>query len=119
MHTRRESLKLKEPPTLKHSNKTILWFVAATLLVMFGIAVTFWSYRQINEAAALRLHTHIVLSEANNILSELKDAETGERGFLLTGNEAFLQPYLAVRNGIEGRWKPYESSPRSARLNIT
>jgi two-component system sensor histidine kinase EvgS len=36
------------------------------------------------------------------LLSELKDAETGQRGYLLTGDEAFLEPYLAVRDSISG-----------------
>jgi len=38
-------------------------------------------------------HTRLVIEELNNTLSAMKDAETGQRGFLLTGNEQFLEPY--------------------------
>ena len=37
------------------------------------------------------------------MLSSLKDAETGQRGYLLTGAEAFLEPYLAVRDHVNGQ----------------
>ncbi len=42
-------------------------------------------------------HTHIVIQEAQKILSAAIDMETGMRGFLLTGTEEFLEPYEAGR----------------------
>ena len=33
--------------------------------------------------------TYSVISRTKALLSELKDAETGERGYVLTGDEAF------------------------------
>jgi PAS domain S-box-containing protein len=38
-------------------------------------------------------HTHRVLTELEATLSTLKDAETGQRGYLLTGEEGYLEPY--------------------------
>ncbi|MEG4395864.1 CHASE3 domain-containing protein [Microcoleus sp. BROC3] len=38
-------------------------------------------------------HTHQVLAELEATLSTLKDAETGQRGYLLTGEERYLEPY--------------------------
>ncbi|MEG4282203.1 CHASE3 domain-containing protein [Microcoleus sp. A006_D1] len=37
--------------------------------------------------------THQVLTELEATLSTLKDAETGQRGYLLTGEERYLEPY--------------------------
>lgn len=34
-------------------------------------------------------------------MSALKDAETGQRGYILSGDETYLEPYLAQRDGIE------------------
>jgi len=42
-------------------------------------------------------HTNTVIGRLETIISLMKDAETGQRGFLLTGNEKFLEPY----NGSE------------------
>jgi methyl-accepting chemotaxis protein len=38
-------------------------------------------------------HTYQVLESSGNLLSRLKDAETGQRGYVITGNETFLEPY--------------------------
>src|SRR5207249_5025185 len=38
-------------------------------------------------------HTHEVIGELEALLSTLKDAETGQRGYLLAQDEKYLQPY--------------------------
>jgi len=38
-------------------------------------------------------HTHQVLNEASLLLGHLRDMEIGQRGFLLTLNEDYLEPY--------------------------
>jgi PAS domain S-box-containing protein len=73
----------------------------AALLVVLVIAVSFSTFKQVEEEAAARKHTFIILISAADLLSSLKDAETSQRGYLLTGEESFLQPYLAVRNHID------------------
>jgi signal transduction histidine kinase len=45
-------------------------------------------------------HTRDVLAAAQLTLSHLQDAETGQRGFLLTGDTAYLAPYHAATNAI-------------------
>ncbi|MES0488536.1 MAG: diguanylate cyclase [Leptospirales bacterium] len=39
------------------------------------------------------VHTHHVISEVEILLSSLKDAETGQRGFLLTSDASYLEPF--------------------------
>jgi PAS domain S-box-containing protein len=72
----------------------------AGLLVVLWAGVSFWAFRQIRQSAAVRQHTDIVLNKASELLSELIDAETGQRGYLLTGDDNFLEPYLLVRDDI-------------------
>lgn len=38
-------------------------------------------------------HTHSVLAKASDALAAAVDMETGMRGFMLAGNESFLEPY--------------------------
>ena len=85
---------------MKLSFKMVLALIVSGLLLSMGIALSFRTYQQIAVTAEARQHAALVISGAEGFLSALKDAETGERGFLLTGNEAFLQPYLAVRDGV-------------------
>ena len=46
-------------------------------------------------------HTHLVLEGLAHVLSLIKDTETGQRGFVATGDEAYLEPYSAARPAIQ------------------
>jgi signal transduction histidine kinase len=69
---------------------------AVGLVLAFALADAVVSYRM-----ALRLienerwvtHTHEVLNELEGTLSALKDVETGQRGYIITGDESYLAPY--------------------------
>jgi signal transduction histidine kinase/CheY-like chemotaxis protein len=64
------------------------------------IAFSFLTYRQLRFVADARRENFESIIGANVVLSELKDAETGQRGFALTGDASFLEPYLAVRGTV-------------------
>ena len=76
--------------------------VFACLLVALGVVVSFWAFGQIEESAQARQNTHKIIESAANLLSEVRDAETGQRGYVITGSQSFLEPYLAVRDTISG-----------------
>ena len=90
---------------MKAAQKFAAWLAGAVLLVLLGGVVAVLSFRQISDAAQARSRTFTTLISANELLSSLKDAETGQRGYLLTGDTAFLKPYLAVRENIQGDLK--------------
>ena len=85
---------------MKSTHKIIAPLIGAVLLVILVVMVTFWAFQQTKASAEARKNSYATIIQANALLSELKDAETAERGYLLTGDETFLQPYLAARNGI-------------------
>lgn len=58
------------------------------------------TFEQVKTTFEARKHNSLVLDKANALFSSIKDAETGQRGYLLTGDEDFLQPYLTVRDSI-------------------
>jgi signal transduction histidine kinase len=51
-------------------------------------------------SAVLSLQSHDVLASANRLQRLVIDLETGSRGYLLTGEEAFLQPWTAAREAV-------------------
>ena len=81
------------------------FFIGATLLVALGAAMSFWTVQQIKEAAAARNQSYKVIRGAEDLLSALTGAETGTRGFLLTGDAVFLQPYETQHKQISGQLK--------------
>jgi PAS domain S-box-containing protein len=48
-------------------------------------------------------HTYQVINELEVILSTVKDAETGERGYIISGLDNFLEPYQAALAEIDNR----------------
>jgi PAS domain S-box-containing protein len=54
-----------------------------------------------NERSVTR--THQVIGELEGLLSTLKDAETGQRGYLLTEDEKYLQPYEDALRQMQAR----------------
>ncbi|MBI9089656.1 MAG: methyl-accepting chemotaxis protein [Desulfobacterium sp.] len=84
-------LRLKTKMTLGNS-------VTLALFMVVGV-ITFISTHSLLESGRMVNHTHIVIEEAMHILGAAVDMETGMRGYLLAGEEAFLDPY---KNGYKG-----------------
>lgn len=75
---------------------------ALAFLLLLGIGIV--AYRGISALTStnqLVTHTHQVLEHIADVFSLLKDAETGQRGFVITGDETFLEPYQAGVNNVQ------------------
>ncbi|MGB8355753.1 MAG: CHASE3 domain-containing protein [Chthoniobacteraceae bacterium] len=74
-------------------------------LALAALLVIGWvSYRSTSElidTAGLVTHTHQVIENLEQVLSLIKDAETGQRGFLITGEDRYLEPYTSALGQID------------------
>jgi CheY-like chemotaxis protein/signal transduction histidine kinase/CHASE3 domain sensor protein len=71
-----------------------------SILAALGII----SYRTTNdliENYGLQNHTYQVLDELGDLISQVKDAETGQRGYLITGERRYLEPFNDALPKIE------------------
>jgi CHASE3 domain sensor protein len=68
-------------------------FALAILAVFLIAGLSHRSFRQRSESAELVAHTIEVTAQLDGLLSLFQDAETGQHGFLLTGEERYLEPY--------------------------
>ena len=73
--------------------------VVFCLLVAAMVALAFLFNRQNRDAAAVQ-HTLTVQGHLTRVLSLLQDAETGQRGYLLTGNPAYLEPFTSATSEL-------------------
>jgi signal transduction histidine kinase/CheY-like chemotaxis protein/CHASE3 domain sensor protein len=72
--------------------------LALLLAFLLGGLVAYVNTRTLRNDAQLVTQTHEVLSALDDVLSLTTDAEAGQRGFVITGNEQYLNPYdLAVQ----------------------
>ncbi len=68
--------------------------IGTVTMLMLLAALSFWRQEQASaEAKGWLLHTHEVIGHIEALQSKLEDTETGQRGYLLTGNEEYLEPY--------------------------
>src|SRR5688572_13331232 len=82
-----------------------LAFIVALLLM---VTISFFAYRSttsLSEAIRWEKHTQEVLLELDETLNLTVDAETGARGFLITGEERFLEPYNQAQSNLDDNLK--------------
>ncbi len=69
------------------------------LLVGIG-AVAYRSTQTLTATSYVVEHSHVLVERLAAVLSVMKDAETGQRGFVITGEDAYLEPYLKATSEI-------------------
>jgi signal transduction histidine kinase/ActR/RegA family two-component response regulator len=83
--------------------KRSLVFLTATLALLLSvIAANFFLVGQLGAEQASVQRSLEVQLRLSRVVSLLQDAETGQRGYLLTHEEAYLEPYSAALPAIDG-----------------
>ncbi len=70
------------------------------LAAMIGVTLTVAASQR--RADAMVAHTMDVQNRLTTVLSRLQDAETGQRGYLITGRREFLEPYDTALARLDG-----------------
>ncbi len=73
---------------------------AAILIIALWMCTAFWVFRQAEVADQERRRSAAAIVDATLVLDQMKDAETGQRGYLLTGNDDFLDTYQGVAEAV-------------------
>jgi len=76
---------------------TALGVAAALLFFVISGTLAYSNIQGLRADTANVVHTHEVITELGTLLSAVQDAETGQRGYLLTGNDRYLEPYEDAR----------------------
>jgi signal transduction histidine kinase len=87
-----EDLKTSERRWTFRSTVAVAAILALAICSAFAIAGT-----RMADAFDRVRETRAVIAAADGLLTALTDAETGQRGYLLTGDEAYLAPYYSAR----------------------
>jgi PAS domain S-box-containing protein len=85
-------------------SRNLVGVTLATSVAVLGIAgyFTYRSVDSLTEATDALVHTKDVTLALEGTLSMLRDAETGQRGYLLTGQAEYLEPYTSGLTQIQG-----------------
>jgi diguanylate cyclase (GGDEF)-like protein/PAS domain S-box-containing protein len=81
--------------------KRLIWGLVCAVVTGVALVSQLSGTRYLDAVRAVE-HTQAVELAIASTLSQLKDGETGQRGYLLTGDERFLAPYVAEQRDISG-----------------
>ena len=77
------------------------FFLAAVLVLVMGYGF-YQGVREFLQSDGGVAHSHLVLEKAEDVLSTLKDAETDQRGFSMSGDESFIANYTKTTARLPG-----------------
>jgi methyl-accepting chemotaxis protein len=86
---------------MKIARKLALSFVVIVLLLVTLSVLVIKSLGDMDTATNWNIHTYEVLEQANELISGMVNQETGVRGFLVSGDEKFLEPYKGGREQFD------------------
>jgi diguanylate cyclase (GGDEF)-like protein len=95
---------------------TRLWFAASVVLVALAMmaALVLWTIASMDRAVSGRLHARESLLQVGLVLSDLREAEAAQRGYLLTGVDIYLTPVQNLLESIPGKLKELKLAANGA-----
>jgi len=88
-------------PILAHRMRLVLIALVAVSVLLS--AATFHANLQYRKSTRWVQDTHLIIEKTAELLSTVKDAETGQRGYLVTRQQIYLSPFLAAHDRIYGQ----------------
>jgi|GEM_PF-4805441 len=70
-----------------------LGFITSFLIVVIIGLLVYYNIRNFLDSNRWEAQTYQVLTRLEYVISDVKDIETGTRGYIITGKESFLEPY--------------------------
>jgi len=88
-----------------------LWPLLAVMLFFLGSGfLAGKNIHTIREGNALVIRSQETMTALGDVLSAVQDAETGQRGYLLTGDDSYLEPYRTALGVASTRLETVEKS---------
>jgi len=89
----------------------IMWGLAASLVMLLAVGViSFRSVQELSQSGEWVSHTEKVISEVEAGRAIITDAETAQRGYLLTGDDIFLKDSQEAQSRVGGWYREIHDS---------
>ncbi len=83
-----------------HTRNLIFGFGLSLFLLIISSVTSYISIQNLLQSSGLVNHTNVIIRELETVISTMKDAETGQRGYLLTNKVEFLEPYYGASSKV-------------------
>lgn len=100
--------------------RTLGWAAGLLLIVVNGV-IAYNAIQNLIANEAWLVHTYQVLREIETDVSLAKDVETGTRGYIITAQKEFLEPYNEAKYKVQTKLEPLytmtrDNSPQQKRV---
>ena len=86
---------------LKVHNRIRVGYGTAFFILLVSYVITLYANARLIKQAGIVDHTNKTITHLETILSDVKDGETGARGFYIMHDDRFLGPYYSSRAGVD------------------
>ncbi len=83
------------------TNNIYVLLVLSVLLVITSAFITYYNTREKKQSTQTVIRRYQSIGSSIQLLSLLKDMETGQRGYIITGDSEFLEPYNTAKSKIK------------------
>lgn len=109
---------LPQLPALAARLRSATTTIAAISVVGVAIVLAAWINAQAIDTSKQMTHSIEVRERAERLLGHVRDAETGQRGYLLTGADSYLAPFTSGRAAAEPELAALEELVAGDKLQV-
>jgi signal transduction histidine kinase/CheY-like chemotaxis protein len=84
--------------------KVLAAFGAAVLILLLVAVDSIHSLVRVNQTTAEVMRTYDTYAALERLIGHMRDVETGQRGYVITGDEDFLEPYHSGMDAVPDDW---------------
>lgn len=86
---------------LKISQQLYIAFACIIIILLVLSTVTYVNLREYSDADGWNIHTYKVISDFQDLGQSMINMETGQRGYSITGDDKFLEPYNSGKGDFD------------------
>lgn len=101
---------------VKPDKRILIGYGTSLFLLLVVYVATVIANTRLKERTERVEHTYKVMFSLESFISKIKDAETGVRGYYITKDSAFLQPYINSENAADSIYNVLNGYTKSSRL---
>lgn len=87
-------------------------FLIAFFILIFLASITYRHIKELDKISDSIINTYEISIELGQLISHIKDAETGHRGYIITNDSIYLEPFISARKKINHSFQTLNNTVR-------
>lgn len=88
-------------------------FLIAFFILIFLASITYRHIKELDKISDSIMNTYAISIELGQLISYIKDAETGHRGYVITNDSTYLEPFINARKNVNLTFQSLNNTMKS------